>query len=61
MSGGHLQINDSKIAPTNIAKIETLQKMLSDARTNTTQDPQILARFLNDIFRAKNQAELKDV
>ena len=61
MSGGHLQINDSKIAPTNIAKIKTLQKMLADARSNTTQDPQILARFLNDIFRAKNQAESKDV
>jgi hypothetical protein len=51
---GNLKVKDGTVNPTDITKEETLTALLKDARTNTVLDPEILARFLNDIFRAKN-------
>ena len=46
-------IDDSLINPTDLAKKEILHQMLLDVRTNTSENPEIVARFLNDVFRAK--------
>lgn len=48
-----LQIDDSLINPTDLAKKETLDQILLDVRTNTSENPEVVARFLNDVFRAK--------
>ncbi len=51
---GGIALDNAVLTDTNIVKRKTLDGLLLDARTNMTQNPELLARFLNDIFRSKN-------
>lgn len=60
ISRGALQIDDSIWNPTDIASKEKMIQLMTDVRTNTFENPQLIASFLNDIFRSKNPTQTVD-
>lgn len=52
---GNLILNDALVNPTDLLSKKALEGMLINARDNKIEDPEILAQFLNEIFRKSNQ------
>lgn len=59
--GGNIALDNGFFIDVNIVKRKTLESILMDVRTNTSESPEILARFLNDIFRSKYPQDRKSV
>ncbi len=57
---GILKIDDGLLSKTDIVSREKLEQLMTDAKTNTYENPKLIASFLNEIFRSKNPVTIVD-